>query len=451
MNTPPGIHRLPARPAPAEWLDAADAPPAPARGSLWLMKAVDHWIGLPICFSLGVLVKLRHRFLPRKAQAVRENGTLVVTKFFGIGSIIEASTLLAEIRRRYPNGRLIFLTFQGNEALMRRLDLCTEVRVIRTGSPLTFVGDTLGHILWMRAQDVDALIDLELFSKFSTLISVLGGARMRIGYHLNHFWRSSLLTHPVYFNYYRHITEVFAQAGRRIDVTVPDRPLSPLPVLPKALAKVETTLEQWGIGGATRFVGVNVNAGELSLERRWPMGAFVVLIDRLLAAHPEVRIVLTGAPAEKAYVMRAYERLSEASRARTFVAAGVWNLDEFIAALGLMDCFVTNDTGPLHLAAAQGTPLVSLWGPSRPESWAPRGERHEMLYDEYPCSPCIHMFTTYEGMWCHHEGWCMQAIAPAPVFAAVERVLAMGPRERVTPVVAPDAVPPTRPVPASGA
>jgi hypothetical protein len=68
---------------------------------------------------------------------------------------------------------------------------------------------------------------------------------------------------------------------------------------------------------------------------------------------------------------------------------------------------------------------VSLWGPARPDFYAPRVNGMEIIYENYPCSPCLfYMFTTFEGMWCRHEGWCMQAIQPARVLAATERVLA---------------------------
>jgi heptosyltransferase-2 len=390
------------------------------------MKAVDLWLGLPLCTLLGVLVTVRHRFWPRRARPIRENGTLVVSKFFGIGTILEASALLAAIRRRYPGARLVFLTFKANEGLIRRLGSCTDVRVIRTRSPLWFALDTLRHVIWMRWHDVDAIVDLEFYSKFSTLMSVLSGARMRVGYHLNAFWRSSLLTHPVYFNYYRHVTSILAEAGSRIDVPVPSGELQALPVDAGSRARVDQTLRERGWTKAERLVGVNVNAGELSLERRWPVERFAGVIEALVARHDDLRVVLTGAPDEAEYVRRAFERLSEGGRARTLVAAGLWSLDDFIAALERMVCYVTNDSGPMHLAAAQGVPLVTLWGPSRPDSWAPSSRRHEILYENYPCSPCIHMFTTYEGMWCRHEGWCMQAIAQAKVLAAVERMLAGG-------------------------
>jgi len=122
----------------------------------------------------------------------------------------------------------------------------------------------------------------------------------------------------------------------------------------------------------------------------------------------------------------ALEPRDPACQARTLVAAGLWSLDEFVAALERMSCLVTNDSGPMHLAAAQGTPIVSLWGPQRPDVYAPRVANQEIVYEAFPCSPCIHMLTTFEGMWCHHEGWCMQAIATMTVLAAVERRLAAG-------------------------
>jgi ADP-heptose:LPS heptosyltransferase len=388
------------------------------------MRSVDHWVGLPLCFALGTLVTLRHKVWPRPERPIRERGTILVVKFFGLGSIMEATPLLAAIRRRHPDARLVFLTFPTNEALLRRLGVCTEVRVIRTGSAARFALDTLGTIVWMWRQDVDAALDLEFFSKFSTLMVVLGGARRRIGYHLNAFWRRSLLTDPVYFNYYHHITDVFAQAGRHLDVTIEDMRLAPVPVEDATRRRVEESLRANGCKDGERLVGVNVNAGDMSLERRWPVEGFVGLIETLLARHADVRVLLTGGPGEVGYVRSVFDRLRESSRPRVLVTAGLWTLDEFIAAFERMAAFVTNDSGPMHLAAAQGAPLVSLWGPGRPEFYAPRAARHEVIYEAYPCSPCLYMFTTFEGMWCRHEGWCMQAITGAKVLAAVERLLA---------------------------
>jgi hypothetical protein len=81
------------------------------------------------------------------------------------------------------------------------------------------------------------------------------------------------------------------------------------------------------------------------------------------------------------------------------------------------------------VAEGQRAPLISLWGPGRPEFYAPRVERHRIVYERYPCSPCLYMISTFEGMRCSHEGGCMHAIQPESVVAAVEAELARGRRE----------------------
>jgi ADP-heptose:LPS heptosyltransferase len=52
--------------------------------------------------------------------------------------------------------------------------------------------------------------------------------------------------------------------------------------------------------------------------------------------------------------------------------------------------FVGNDNGPMHIAAALGTPVVALFGPSDPQEWGPRGAGHRVIYKEGYCTPCIH-------------------------------------------------------------
>lgn len=399
----------------------------PGKGPISAMRWVDHWVGMPLCFLYGFALTLSRAIFPRVDPPVREDGIIVIIKFFGLGSIMQATPLMRAIRQRYPKGRLVFLTFPSNRVLLERLGLCTEIHVIRNHSPFLFVHDTLREILWMRLQRVDATVDLEFFSKFSTLLAALGGGCKRIGYHLNAFWRSSLISHPVFLNYYHHISDIFARAGVPLDAPVGDLSLSPIELNEAARASVNRYLAEAGWGPPVRLIGVNVNAGDLSLERRWPPENFARVMAALLERHPETRIVLTGSPDEAAYVRGVFDRMPEPLRDRLRVTAGVWSLDEFVAALGRMTCFITNDSGPMHLAAAQGVPMVSLWGPARPEFYAPRVERHEIVYENFNCSPCLfYMFTTFEGLWCGHQGWCMQAIQAARVIEAAERLLADG-------------------------
>jgi ADP-heptose:LPS heptosyltransferase len=96
------------------------------------------------------------------------------------------------------------------------------------------------------------------------------------------------------------------------------------------------------------------------------------------------------------------------------------SFDEFVASMDLYDLFVTNDSGPLHVAYAQGVPTVSLWGPGRPEFYGPPGGPHSTLYKRLPCSPCLYLFTSQVGQWCNHRADCMWAIEVDDVWAALQ-------------------------------
>jgi ADP-heptose:LPS heptosyltransferase len=395
------------------------------------MRWVDHWMGLPLCFLCGLLALAARRIGPGRPRTITGRRPIAVFKFFGLGSIMEATPLLRAIRQRHPEAPLVFVTFDSMAGLVRRLGICTHVRVLRTGSPFQFAWDCLAALHWLRARRVEAVVDLEFFSKFSTLMSFLSGAHIRVGYHLNEFWRHSLVTRPIYFNYFHHIIEVFCEAGRQLDVELTDHRISRLETPPEALGRARESLLAAGWSEGRPLLGVNVNAGELCHERRWPIDRFAWVVEQLLRQRPELFVAVTGAPSEKAYSAQLVEHLPADLRPRAFLAAGAWDLDAFVAGLSLMDGFLTNDTGPMHLSAAQGTPIVSLWGPARPGFIAPRAERLRVLYANYRCSPCVNMFTSFEGMWCGHEGWCMLEIQPQEALDAVAAMLDEAAQRRV--------------------
>ena len=234
------------------------------------MRWIDHWIGLPLCFFCGLCSVIARKVFGSRKRVISGKRTIAVFKFFGMGSIIEATPLLRAIRERYPEARLVFVTFESNEKLVSKLGICDEVRVIRTRTPVVFAADVIKQVLRLRFERVEAVIDLEFFSKFSTLVSFATRARIRVGFHLNDFWRYSLITHPVYFNYFRHISDVYEQAGKCIDAVINDKRLIAIEADEECKKSVSGFMRNRGWPKGTVLLGVNINAGSLSLERRWP-------------------------------------------------------------------------------------------------------------------------------------------------------------------------------------
>jgi ADP-heptose:LPS heptosyltransferase len=395
---------------------------AAASMSMSRMKAIDHWVGLPLCVSLGMARKLLRALFPREQAEPNSPRRILVMKFFGLGSVVLAGPMLRAIRQRYPRSTLTFLTFDGVAGLVERMGVCDEVRRLRTTSMLSFGADVVRQLLHFAAARVDVCIDLEFFSKFSTLISVLSGARVRVAFHLNSFWRGSLATHPVYYNYYRHVGEAYNDAAKAIDAPVSDTRPCRLACARADRDRCRDKLRAGGWNGSDRLIGINVNAGELALERRWPPDRFAQVLERL-CARPGVQPVLTGAPSESAYVAGVCGLVPVAAQPRVLNMAGRFSFDEFVASMDLFEFFLTNDSGPLHVAAAQGVDTISLWGVGRPSFYGPLVGNHSTFYRNLPCSPCLYMFTSEVGQWCAHRADCMQAIDVEEVWAAVQTYL----------------------------
>lgn len=375
------------------------------------MRRIDFFLGGALCLLLDIYARLRRSVtVDRPPEQVR---TILLTKYLGMGSILLATPTLRALRERYPHSRLIFLTFSGNAAFARRLPLIDEVLCFRTSSFMALACDLVTILRRLRRERLDIVLDLEFFARFSTIVSFLSGATMRIGYYLPKLWRGDLLTHPIHFNPYRHVTEVFAAQLAPLGITVTDFHLSPPEIDPDAAGRVTAMLAREGIESADRYVVVNVNASDLSTERRWPRQHFVSLLN---AAVPTTgrRFVLVGAPGEAGYVREVYTALDPAVRERVLNLAGALSLDEFIALLKSADLCITNDSGPLHMAAALGVPTVSFFGPETPALYGPVGPDHQIFYAGIYCSPCLNVYNAKRAM-CAGDNRCMQAISPEMV------------------------------------
>ena len=129
-------------------------------------------------------------------------------------------------------------------------------------------------------------------------------------------------------------------------------------------------------------VGLHVGASDPS--RRWPAESFARLGDRL-AAQRQVRIILTGTDQERSLTAA----VRRAMKTPAIDLAGRTGLGEFAAVISALDLLVTNDTGASHVAAAMRTPSVVLFGPTRPDRWAPLDQRRHQVIDaaSYPGAP----------------------------------------------------------------
>ncbi|MDP9399816.1 MAG: glycosyltransferase family 9 protein [Actinomycetota bacterium] len=165
---------------------------------------------------------------------------------------------------------------------------------------------------------------------------------------------------------------------------------------------------------------VAVHPGASVPARSWAPGRWAELVSSL--ADEGRRVVVTGAPGETGLTARV------AGRARPEVVdlGGRTSLAGLAEVLAAADALVVGNTGPAHLAAAVGTPVVSLFAPTVPaERWRPWGVPLALLHVDVPCADCRARACPVPG----HP--CLEGVATRDVLEAVERLAPLRARERV--------------------
>jgi heptosyltransferase-2 len=183
----------------------------------------------------------------------------------------------------------------------------------------------------------------------------------------------------------RHQTEDFRELLAAMEVTAPASWIPRLELSPAAAEKGRALLARaQPAPGSRPLIGLFPGA-EFGPSKRWPWKRFVALSRDLRRRWPESRQLIVAGPKEIWLAVRIYE---ETGKIHPVIGPDL-DLGQLAAVLAQLDLLVTNDSGPMHLAAALGVPCVALFGPTDPERTGPTGDDHQVLYTDRWCSPCF--------------------------------------------------------------
>ena len=395
------------------------------------MRAIDHWVGVPLCAIVSPLVALIDSIKNIFARPLDAPRKLLFIELSEMGSAILVDPAMRNAQAR--GAELFFLIFKSNRASLTLLNTVKPENIftIDSSSLGGLIKDTLRFLVVARKHRIDTVIDLELFSRFTALLTGLCGARRRVGYHIFHgegLWRGFMLTRKVHYNPHIHITKNFlslihAAFAKDIEVPfskihIPDSEvkLEQAVIDPVALNKVREQIEQLaasaGINyahGKQRLILVNPNASDLLPQRRWAQQRFSELIQGLHQRYPEDLILITGSPAEFDYVEKV-RTVANVKHALNF--AGQVTFAQLPPLYTLSDVMVTNDSGPGHFSAVTPLRTVVLFGPETPALYGSVGKSIAITAN-LACSPCVSA-ANHRKTPCH-DNVCMQAITVAQV------------------------------------
>ncbi len=395
------------------------------------MRRIDRLAGVPLCAVATVLLWVASLFRRDPGRVKR----VLMIELSEMGTTILAAPAMKKVREEL-GADLYFAIFQKNVGSLELLGtfLPTNVFTIRDTSIATLFADTLKFLLWTRKNSIDTVIDLELFSRFTALLTGFSGAARRVGYYRFHnegLYRGEMLTHRVAYNPHIHIAQNLIALVNALIVPAPQIPYSKTPVID---ADLHVSLPMPGnaareimiarIRAAARLdpevhrvVLINPNASELLPHRRWMPARYAELIKRILKQYQDTLVLITGAPNERAEA----EALAKECGPRCVSLAGHTALAELPALYSLAKLMVTNDSGPSHFAAASGLKTIVLFGPETPKLYQPLGPSRA-IYAGIACSPCVSA-SNHRKTACT-DNVCMQAISVDQVFAAVTEELA---------------------------
>lgn len=163
------------------------------------------------------------------------------------------------------------------------------------------------------------------------------------------------------------------------------------------------------------YIVINPNASDLRIERRWPKGQFKGLITKIREIEPDKTIVLIGSPSEESYVSEVIEGIIDS---RVVNMAGKTSLGGLIELIRNAELVITNDTGPMHVAASLRKKTIALFGPCSPQQYA-ISEHIYPIYKDLYCSPCVHEFIVPP---CKGNNQCMKVISVEEVLKTLDKV-----------------------------
>ena len=318
-----------------------------------------------------------------------------------MGSALIADPAMRKLKHE-SSAELYFVIFNKNYKSLEILNTVPSANIFKMNADnfLSLIVDVFRFLAWCRKKKISTVIDLELFSRFTPLLSFFSGARSRIGFtnlHDEGLYRGNLINKPVRYNPHIHVGVNFISLINKA-LGLFDNAYSTIAIHPDELRlekaivgeekissiknKIKNLYPEWG---NEKVVLLNVNASDLLPQRRWQQEKFAEVGKQLLQNFQDIIIVMTGAPAEKEYVQHVTTMIGDK---RCINSAGYFSFEELVPLYSVSTFMLTNDSGPAHFAAVTPLKVFVLFGPETPALYLPLGNA-EPFYLGLPCSPCV--------------------------------------------------------------
>jgi len=310
----------------------------------------------------------------------------LILKPSSMGDIVQALPVLTALRESRPDARVWWMVAKPFTDLLAghpRLEGVIPFdrkRYARIWWNPAAMRDFLRFVRDLRRHGFTAVLDLQGLLR-SGLLARFTGARARVGFAAARELAPLFYTERVEVpGPDMHSVDRYLLVARAAGLA-PPRATDHLPVPAPARERARAILAEAGLGPGEPFVVVGADARWTT--KQWPAERYARVIDCVRAALG-VRSVLVGGPDGKP----AAERIGRAAAEAPIDLTARTTLKELVGLIAEARVMVTNDSGPMHIAAAVGTPAVAIFGPTNPDRTGPYGPGHRIVTAAAPCRPC---------------------------------------------------------------
>lgn len=334
---------------------------------------------------------------------------ILIIKPSSLGDIIHALPTLAALRDRFPSAHITWLVKRRWAGVLAAADGLDRVWPIEPGL-MGWLRLTPG----LRAESFDLVIDLQGLFR-SGAIAWLTGCRTRIGFanarEGSRFMYTQRIAVPTLD---MHAVDRYLCVATAVGASPKGAPEFRTRLASGDRDRIAHLLSGSGVAPGMPWIAMHVSARWDT--KRWPPEHFAATAD---AVQDErlARVVLIGGPDDRAAVDAVISRMQTAPIDLT----GQTSPELLPALLTSAALLLTNDSGPMHIAAAMNTPVIALFGPTSPLRTGPYGSVHRVFTSSIPCSPCFSR-TCRNAMPLE----CLTAIDPKTVVEAVREQLKKG-------------------------
>jgi len=333
---------------------------------------------------------------------------ILISRMKFIGDVVLTTPAVRSLRKAFPDAFIAYMADAQAASLLEHNPHLNEIIPFDFARPAWREQPRVVRLL--RRRRFDLAIDL-FGNPRSALLTFLSGARTRVG--LDRPGRGKLFT-----------VRVHDEAGPKTAIEFYMQFLRAIGV-PQSSGRTEIYLKDDECAGAHRLIAgvvrrpgpvIGLHPGATWPAKRWLPEHFAEVAKRI-SKQFEAQVILTAGPNDHD-VIRAVQKSMD-------VALPVFSglpLRQLAALLGQCTVYVANDSGPMHIAAAVGTPTIGIFGPGEENIWFPYAEEqgHRALRHDVPCHPCHLDFCNREG-----SGFmeCMTGLSSERVVAAIGRSL----------------------------